>query len=193
MKKQSFFKRFFTPVFIVFCFMTLSWITYNIAWRLDNAELHHLLADISGPILLIAVALGTIFIYPMAYFRGASASERIIASFTNPLIWMTKEFIRMLTAFATPEALYYYINPLHVWLILGTIAQISLMELICRSVAKRRGDVKKGFSLPVFVTLFVSIFLVISLYAWGRGENVFSFYLEMYREIFGPGIGVKPL
>jgi hypothetical protein len=31
---------------------------------------------------------------------------------------------------------------------------------------------------------------VIILYAWGRGENVFSFYLEMYRTIFGPGVGI---
>ncbi len=193
MKKQSFFKRFFTPVLIVFFFMTLSWLTYNIAWKLDNVKLHHLLADISGPILLVSVALGTLFVYPMAYFRGAPASERIIASFVNPLIWMTKEFFRMLTAFTVSEAFYYYLNPLHVWLVLGTIAQISLMELICRSLAKRRGEAKKAFSLPVFAILVVSIFLVIVLYAWGRGENVFSFYLDMYREIFGPGIGVAPL
>ena len=66
----------------------------------------------------------------------------------------------------------------------------ATLELLSKRI---EGDVKKGFSLPVLATLVVSVFLVIALYAWGRGENVFSFYLEMYREIFGPGIGVKPL
>ena len=96
----------------------------------------------------------------------------------------------MLTAFAIPEALYYYLNPLHIWLVLGIVAQMSLLELILRGRSRRRGEAAKGSSLPILAILVISLFLVVFLYAWGRGENVFSYYLEYYRVIFGAGVGI---
>jgi hypothetical protein len=39
--------------------------------------------------------------------------------------------------------------------------------------------------------LLISLALVVSLYAWGEGENVYVMFLKGYRVFFGPGIGVQ--
>lgn len=190
MKKNSFVRRFVAPVSIVFAVMSISWIGYNLSWRLDNDTIHHLLADIFGTLLFLSITFGVVVVYSMAFFRGASLPERIIASFVNPLIWVIKEVFRMLTSFAFSESLYFALNPLVVWLVLGIIAQMGLIEIICRWRLKKRGEKVKVFNVPAVLAFALGLFLVIILYAWGRGENVFSFYLEMYRAIFGPGVGI---
>jgi len=190
MEKQNFSKRFVTPILIVFAVMSISWIVYNLAWRLENESIHHLLANISGTLLFISITFGVVVVYSMAFFRGAPLLERVIASFVNPFIWVIKEFFRMLTSFSITESLYFSLNPLVIWLILGIITQMGLLEIICRWRQKKGGVDVKAFSLPAFMAFFVGLSLAILLYVWGRGENVFSFYLEMYRVLFGAGVGI---
>jgi len=170
--------------------MSISWICYNLSWRLENETIHLLLADISGTLLFLSITFGTVVVYSMVCFRGGSLLEKVIASFVNPLIWVIKEFFRMLTSFSITESLYFSLNPLVIWLILGIIAQMGLLEIICRWRQKKGGDDIKVFSFPAFMAFFIGLSLVIILYAWGRGENVFSFYLEMYRMFFGAGVGI---
>ncbi len=190
MEKRSFVKRFVNPILIVFVLMSISWIGYNLSWRLDNDTVHHLLADVFGTLLFLSITFGVIVVYSTAFFRGASLLERVIASFVNPVIWVIKEVFRMFTSFSVTESLYFALNPLVVWLILGIIAQMGLIEIICRWRLKKRGEKVRVFNVPAILAFALGIFLVIILYAWGRGENVFSFYLEMYRAIFGPGVGI---
>ena len=105
MKKQKFLKRFISPVLIVFFVMVLSFIIYNLAWRLESDAIHRPIAFISGITLFLSVALGTFVVYPMAYFRGASLIERIIASLINPFLWATKEIIRVTASYTVTESL----------------------------------------------------------------------------------------
>lgn len=190
MEKQSFMSRFITPILIVFAVMSISWIVYNLSWRLDNDMIHHLLADIFGTLFFVSITFGVVVVYSKAFFRGATLLERVIASFVNPLIWVIKEFFRMLTSFAVTESLYFSLNPLVIWLVLGIIAQMGLLEIICRWRLKRKGEEIRVFNFPAILAFSLGLFLVVILYAWGRGENVFSFYLEMYRTIFGAGVGI---
>jgi len=190
MKKQPFSKRFIFPVLLVFIVMSLSWVIYNLAWRIGNPVIHHLLADIFGTLIFISVTFGTCLVYPMAFSRGASGPERVIASFVNPFIWATKEVVRVYTAFTVTESLYFYLNPLNIWLVLGIIAQMSIIELILRRRRRKRGEDIRVFSVPVVAALVISVFLVVALFAWGRGENVFSYYLVIYKKLFGPGVGL---
>jgi hypothetical protein len=90
-------KRFINPILIVFVVMSISWIGYNLSWRLDNDTVHRLLADIFGTLLFVSITFGVVVVYSMAFFRGASLLEKVIASFVNPVIWVIKEVIRMLT------------------------------------------------------------------------------------------------
>jgi hypothetical protein len=190
MERQPFSKRFLAPVLLVFIVMSVSWGVYNLAWRLAGPMLHHVLADIFGTLLFLSVTFGVCVIYPVAFFRGASLPERVIASLVNPFIWATKECIRMLGSFTLTESLYYYLNPLNVWLLLGIIAQMSLIEILLRRGRRKRGEEIRVLSVPVVATLVISVALVVGLFAWGRGENVFSYYLVLYKKLFGAGVGL---
>ena len=188
MERQSWKKRFLYPVAGVFVIMSISWVVYNMAWRLDNRVLHELLAAISGTILFLSVTFGTLFIYPIAYFRGASAQERILASFINPFLWATKENIRLYISYSFAECLYYYLNPLSIWLLLGIITQMGLAEMFCRWRETKRGEQVKVVTSGPLAAFAIGLFLVITLFAWGQGENVYVIFLSGYRKIFGSGL-----
>ncbi len=187
---SGFRRRFVAPVFTLFCVMTLSWVVYNLAWQLESEGLHRLVASVSGTLLFLSVALGTFIVYPMAYFRGASLRERILASLINPFLWATKECIRLCVSFSVLESIYYYLNPLNIWLAFGVAAEMALAEILCRERRRRRGEDIRVLHPAAVAVFVVSLFLVISLYAWGEGENVYVYFLEGYRALFGPGVGV---
>ncbi|MBN1881216.1 MAG: hypothetical protein JW885_03500 [Deltaproteobacteria bacterium] len=190
MERQSFARRFILPVLIVLIVAAGSWIGYHVAWRLDNRSLHDTLAQIFGIFLFFSVAFGPLVIYPLTYRRGAGALERVIACLVTPLAWATKDFFRMLAAFTVTESLYFYLNPLNIWLILLLTAEMAFLEIGMRRGSARRGEDVKVFSLPVIAVGVLAVCLVFALYAWGRGENIFSYYLVVYRMLFGPGAGL---
>lgn len=190
MKKYAFKNRFLFPVLAVWAVMTASWGIYNVAWRLDNHLIHHVLAAVFGTSLFLSVTFGTLVVYPITYFRGASLIERVTASLINPALWAIKECFRLMISFTVPESLYYFFNPLSLWLFCGVWAQIGLAEILCRKRLKQQGE-EITVLHPAAVILFsVSLFLVIFLYAWGQGENIYVIFLEGFRKLFGPGIGV---
>lgn len=190
MEKQGFVRRFFLPVLPVLAVASFSWGAYNLAWRLGSPALHHALAGVFGTLLFVSVTFGPMVVYPAAFRRGASGCERVAACFVTPFVWATKECVRMLAAFTAAESLYFYLNPLNIWLVLGITAQMSAIELILRRARKKRGEKIRVFSAGVVAALILSLALVVGLYAWGRGENIFSYYLVVYKQIFGPGAGL---
>ncbi|MGW8321471.1 MAG: hypothetical protein ACWGSD_07955 [Thermodesulfobacteriota bacterium] len=189
-KRLGFRERFFTPVLAVFVVMTSSWLAYNLAWRLENDTLHRILASVSGTLLFLSVALGTPVVYSMAYFRGASLKERIAASLINPFLWATKECIRLSVSFSFFECVYYYANPLNIWLVFGVTAEMALAELFCRQRRRSQGSDIRVLHPGAVAVLLISLSLVVSLYLWGEGENLYAMFLEGYRVFFGPGTGV---
>lgn len=190
MEKQSFKRRFLSPLLILFAVMAGSWVVYNLAWRLGVPSLHRILAFGSGTLLFLSVSLGALFVYSLAYFRGASLGERVLASLVIPFLWATKECIRLYVSFSFLECLYYYLNPLNLWLLFGICAEMALAEMLCRKRLKSKGEPIRVME-PVAVCVFLaSLFLVVSLYAWGEGENVYVIFLEGYRDFFGAGTGV---
>ena len=190
MERQSFAKRFIFPALIVLIVAAGAWIGYHLAWRLDNRSLHDTLAQVFGILLFASVAFGPLVVYPIAYRRGASGIERVLACLVTPFAWATKDFFRMLAAFTVGESLYFYLNPLNIWLILLLTAEMAFLELVMRRGRVRRGEDVRAFSVPVLLVGVLAIGLVFALYAWGRGENVFSYYLVVYRMIFGAGAGL---
>ena len=188
MEKQGFAKRVLYPVAILSAVMSASWIVYNVAWRLDNGTLYRAFAAISGTILFLSVTFGALFIYPTAYFRGASPKERILASLVSPFIWMTKESVRLYISYSFAECLYYYFNPLNIWLLLGVMAQMGLAETFCRWRHAKKGEEVRILSPQALAALFIGLFLVIRLFAWGQGEGAYVVFLSGYRKIFGSGL-----
>lgn len=190
MRRLAFRERFVAPVLVVFAVMTSSWLAYNLAWRLESATLHRVLASVSGTLLFFSVGLGSLVVYSMTYFRGASLKERIAASLVNPLLWATKECIRVSISFSFFECVYYYANPLNVWLAFGVTAEMALAEMLCRQRRRSRGADIRVLHPAAVAVLLISLSLVVSLYVWGEGENVYAIFLEGYRVFFGAGTGV---
>ena len=188
MERRDFGKRFLYPIAIVFVIMAASWLIYNMAWRLDSRTLHRSLASISGTLLFLSVTFGTVLIYPTAYFRGAPLWERVIACFINPFLWATKENIRLSISYSFGECLYYYLNPLNVWLVLGIVTQIGLVEVICRWKGAKGGEEIRILSPGALAAFVIGLFLVITLFAWGKGENAYVVFLSGYRDLFGSGL-----
>ena len=188
MERQDFTKRFLLPVSFLFVVMSASWAVYTVAWRIDHRILHQTLAAISGTILFLSVTFGALFIYPKTYFRGASLRERIAACLVNPLIWMTKENIRLYISYSFAESLYYYLNPLNVWLLLGIVSQMGLAEIFCRWRLARRGEETKILSPGALAAFVFGLLMAISFFAWGEGEGAYVIFLSGYRRIFGSGL-----
>lgn len=188
MEKQDYKKRFLYPVAVIFLIMSASWIIYNAVWRLDSRVVHQFLAAISGTLLFLSVTLGPLFIYPTAYFRGASLRERVSASLVNPFLWATKEVVRLFVSYSFAESLYYYLNPLAIALFFGVVAQMGLAELVCRWRQARNGEEVRVFSTGALGATGVGLVVVIFLFVWGQGENAYVIFLSGYREIFGSGL-----
>ncbi len=180
----------FSPVFYVFIVMAGSWALYNVAWRINNDAIHQVIANISGTLLFLSVTFSTFLIYPMVYMRGGSLGERIIASLINPFLWATKECIRLYISFTPLECLYYYLNPLNIWLLFGITAQMGIAEIFCRLWLRAKGKDIRVLSPYAVGTVLISLFLVVLMYAWGQGENVYVLFLKGYRLFFGSGVKI---
>jgi hypothetical protein len=190
MEKLNFRKRFISPVLSLLLLMICSWIVYNLAWRLDNHSIHRALALIFGTLFFLSVAFGAAIIYPLTFFRGASLKERIIASSVIPLIWMTKECARLFISFSFLECLYYYLNPLNIWLLCGLCVEMGMAEMICRFRLRKRGEDVKVFVPLAAGAICVGLFIGIMMFILGEGETFYARYLELYRFFFNAGTGI---
>jgi hypothetical protein len=190
MEKSGFRKRFVVPLLAVLPVMICSWIIYNVAWRLENHYLHQALATVFGSLLFVSVGFGAAVVYPVAFFRGASLRERIIASSITPFVWMTKECARLYISFSFFECLYYYFNVLNLWLVCGLCVEMGIAEMLCRRSLRRRGEDVKVFTAPAIVAVAGGLFLGAMVFLLGQGETFYARYLELYRFFFNAGVGV---
>ena len=188
MIKKDFRLRLVNPVLVVFVVMFLSFIGYFGSRHVDNAFLHQIMAALFGSTYFLSIAFGTIYVFTTAYLRGASLHERILISFVNPFLWMSKEVFRLTESHPLIECPYWYLNPLNIWLICLMTMEMGIGTLLARSILRRRGEEVNGSRIGPIAVILGSIFFVVSLYAWGAGENVYVLFLRGYRLLFGSGI-----
>jgi hypothetical protein len=190
MEKLNFRKRLISPVLPLLLLMICSWIVYNLAWRLDNHSIHRALALIFGTLLFLSVAFGAAIVYPLTFFRGASLKERIIASSVVPFIWMIKECARLFISFSFLECLYYYLNPLNIWLLCGLCVEMGTAEMICRWRLGKRGQDITSIVPRAVIAIVIGLFIGILMFILGEGETFYARYLELYRFFFNAGTGI---
>lgn len=189
MEKKSFSKRFIIPVCSLLVVAIVSYIGYNYSYKIPNPGVYHLLASISGLLLILSIVFGPIRVYPATYRRGSGAIERVVACLIIPLIYMTKEVL-VLTGIYTPgEALYFYINPVHIAIFAFVFLQIGILEMTGRRRLKKLGEKIRVFNIPAVISIVVSVGVIAFLL---RGIGVYAFYLfqEGYKALFGFGVGV---
>jgi hypothetical protein len=175
------------PILYVFVAAALSFTGYFGSGHVGSATLHQLMAVVFGTTYFLSIAFGALYIFTTLYVRGTSLPWRILASLVVPFIWMTKEVLRLTESHPLAECLYWYFNPLNVWLVSLMVLEMGIATVIARSILKRRRrEIKIVTPAPIAVILGSLVF-VISAYAWGKGENIYVIFLEGYRLIFGSG------
>ena len=185
MERQSFVRRVVTPALTVLIVMVASAVLYDQAWRIGNDTIHQLTAYIAGLILFASIAYGPLYVYPKAFFRGASLGERVLASLVTPVAWNLKEMVRVSEVFTWGESLYYGLNPIFLLCLSGTAVHMGLCEMACRWVRNR------SVSEPVRVVTPASIMAVLVgllgaglFMAWDMGVHWFYIYQEGYKALF---------
>ena len=188
MLQKDFKNRALYPVLIVLLVMTVSHFGYFGSRRVDDQTIRSLMAAFFGTVYFGSVALGALYVFTTAYVRGASPFERILASLVTPLVWMTKEVIRLTESHPLVECLYWYLNPLNIWLVSLVVMEMGLATLLARRILRKRGHPVEASSGPPLFIALAGLSLAIGLYAWGRGENIYVLFLKGYRLFFGSGV-----
>ena len=188
MERKSFTGRFIIPVGVVFVAMTVGFILYNTGGHIPNRFLRGLTVNIGAVSLGLSVAFGPFLVYPMSFFGGAGFRERVVAVFVNPVLWGAKEIVRVSETFSFAESLYYMFNPLMISMVAVFIADIGLLEMLCRRGLKKRGEDVKVFSTPALAAIIGGYSFALFVLLWGLGVHSFYIFIEGYKSIFGTGL-----
>lgn len=188
MEKQCFNRRFIYPVAVVFTIMAVSMATYHFSRTIESAAVHRWVATVAGTTWFLSVAFGSFFVYAVACMRGATMAERLLAISITPLAWATKEVFRLTESHTLLECLYWYLNPLNIWLVSFMVLEAGLSDIFCRFLMKKRGSAVRVANPKSLLTVSASLIFAISCYAWGKGENVYVIFLAGYRALFGSGL-----
>lgn len=184
-KRQSFFKRFIVPVGIIVISAAASWLMYSNSSRINNDSIHRIIASLSGAVLFLALGHGTLLSYPLMYFRGASTRERILGSLVTFIAWTFKELVRVSEYFTPGETLYYGLGSIFILILLGTFGQMGACELICRTIARKRGFESGKILTPVpVIAIIAAVAALYLLLIWGVGVHWFYIYMEGYKALF---------
>lgn len=183
MQRSSFMTRFLGPLLLALIVMVCSRMVYLQSDRIDDQAIYHAVAVVSGTVQFASIVLVAILVYPVAYFRGATLAERVIASSTNLAVWICIETYDVSGAFDCLESLYYAFNVGFI-LFSWKCALMAVLELCCRHVAKRRGERLRVMTpLPLIpVLVFFLVFWVLSQAGGAYWFNRFlDFYLALFR------------
>lgn len=143
---------------------------------------------VAGAVYFASVALGALVVYPVARLRGASLGERVLACATTPFLWATGACVRLSVSHPLAECLYWYLNPLNLWLGMFLLFEMGVAEMGCRVVLNRRGSALRVAAPGAVAAALGGLGLAVAAFAWGRGENFYVLFLAGYRALFGTGL-----
>ena len=83
------------PVGLVFIVMAASFAGYFGSRQVSSDGLPQGLALVFGTTYFLAVAFGPLYVFTAATLRSVSLPVRVLAVYINPLLWMTKEVLRL--------------------------------------------------------------------------------------------------
>jgi hypothetical protein len=188
MKNRGSLQSVWKPILIVFIVALLSYFTYYGSRRIENQAIHQPLATFSGIIYFLSIFFGPLFIFTTTYVQGVPLGKRIFAASAIPFLWMTKDVILLMESHPFIECLYWYFNPLTIWMVCLLAIEMGFGTILGRVLLKRRGRPITVISVSPIIAILIGAVAFGGIYAWGQGENLFSLYLDGYRLLFGSGI-----
>ena len=176
------------PVVILFLLALGSYLIYNGSRLVANRAVHQVLAAAFGTVYFVAIFFGPLYVYTDCYLRGVPLGRRIVAASVVPFLWMTKDVLLMMRAHPIAQSLYWYVNPLSIWMACLLAVETGLGTLIGRYILKRRGRAIRVITAAPVAAIIIGGALFAGILAWGQGENLYVLYLDVYRRLFGSGI-----
>jgi hypothetical protein len=131
---------------IVFVLALISCLVYYGSRHIENRSTGQFLAAVFGTVHFCCIFFGPLYIYTDGYLRGVPLARRILASSLIPFLWMTKDVLLLTESHPFPECLYWYVNPLSIWMICLLAIEMGLGTVLARTILRRRGQ---GENLPV--------------------------------------------
>jgi hypothetical protein len=188
MKPHPLRQRYISPVLTLFVVALVSYLGYYGARRLGSDTARLALTTLSGTVYFLSIFFGPLYVYTLTHLRGAPLRGRILAMLLIPFIWMSKDVLVMSQSHPLIECLYWYLNPLYIWLACLLAVEMGLGTILARWILKRRGQEIRVISLAPVLSILIGLLIFGGIFAWGQGENLFSLYLDGYRFIFGSGV-----
>jgi hypothetical protein len=176
------------PLLAVLLVALISYLIYHGSRRIENQSVHQALSFLFGAIYFLSIFFGPLYIYTYGHLHGVSLPGRVVTSSLIPFLWMTKDVILLTESHPFLECLYWYFNPLSVWMVCLLAIEMGLGTLIARYLLKRRGESIKVVSFGPVAAIVIGGLVFGGIFAWGQGENLFSVYLDGYRLFFGSGV-----
>ena len=107
----------YRPLIQIALLAVVSYLGYYGARGIASQPLRQGLASIAGTFYFISIFFGPLYIYTRAYLEGLPLVRRVLLASLIPFIWMSKDILVMLESHPLLECLYWYFNPLYIWLV----------------------------------------------------------------------------
>jgi hypothetical protein len=172
------------PVLKLLLVTAAAGMAYQAAWRIPIRAIHQAVSAAAIGVYFAGLGFGTLYVWIACTGRGASTVERVLACAIVPFLWMTKEVIRVGQVWPLPDALFFYLNPLHVTMACVAIEEMGLAELILRRRRRSRGEAVRVLSAGP-----LAAFLLPQLIVWPftalpeRAAATFFVFLKLYARI----------
>ncbi len=139
MEKQSAFRRIIVPAIPVLAAMIISINAFDLSMKIAAGTLKTVVVYVSVLIMFGSIWLGPLLVNSLAFFRGASFPERMLAGLITPAVWIGKTYVYFIGIYSFGELVYLILHPF----ILGNIGVnllcIGISELVCRGRIRRGG------------------------------------------------------
>lgn len=154
MKQVHMGKRFLFPLILAIAVRQLSVFVYHSASALPAGFFRTTLVETFGPLGFLSLWFFAFVGPPLAYYLGASFSERIVIAFANPVIWVVGIESEIACQFNTVEMIYFLFLPWIFGIMCVTCVELSLSELVCRWIHRwKTDDPVRIWHPPVLVLL----------------------------------------
>jgi len=183
--KQNLARRLLFPIALVTGLMVTSSLLYDNARTIHNPALHRGLAHLGAAGMFISIWLGAFIAHPIAFFRGAGYTERMLAGTATAMIWSATVLARFWGIYPPGEFLFLFFHHLVLGAPVVALLCMALSEIVCRAIARRKtGDqTLRVFAWQSTLTLVVSLALVVTM-LWKGGHTYYYGYMDLYTKLF---------
>lgn len=185
MARQSFSRRVVFPIVVVMSTMVISINAYDLSRSIENRSAHALMVHLSIILMFASIWLGALFANTIAFFRGASFSERLIVCLATPVIWCAKTLYHYVGIYSTGEFFFLFLHHYIIGCPVVAILCMGLSEIWCRKIYRQKtGDTSvRIFSLNNTIILITGLSLA-TFFLWNGGHDYYYLYMDMYSYIF---------